>query len=40
MAIKPIRTDVSPDQPYGPEHDSRALQSRCPVRTGKALSAR
>ena len=25
MAIKPIRTDVSPDQPYGPEHDSCAL---------------
>ena len=25
MANRPIRTDVSPDQPYGPEHDSCAL---------------
>ena len=25
MSIKPIRTDVSPDFPYGPEHDSCAL---------------
>ncbi|BBB48649.1 glutamate synthase-related protein [Pelolinea submarina] len=25
MSIKPIRTDVSPDSPYGPEHDSCAL---------------
>ncbi len=25
MTVKPIRTDVSQDSPYGPEHDSCAL---------------